>query len=167
MNSIIIEGADGTGKTTLAISLASHYGYDICHCTAEDPADYEFYKHTGRKQNVIWDRHTIGELIYPTVFGRKAQISPEAARLVLAYAKEAGTATIVLSTDIDIMRQRLLQRGNECKEVLDKLEWINDQFIFYANEFNIPIIDTSKMSFESICNIIEQIWKTPFEFIHK
>ena len=37
---IILEGCDGTGKTTLAKLLAEKYGLDICHCTAEDPKDF-------------------------------------------------------------------------------------------------------------------------------
>ena len=72
---IIIEGADGTGKTTLAKILADKYGLEICHCTQHDPADFYFYRETLRKENVIWDRHTIGELIYPLIFDRKAKIT--------------------------------------------------------------------------------------------
>ena len=41
---IILEGCDGTGKTTLANILAFKYGLDICHCTASDPSDFQFYK---------------------------------------------------------------------------------------------------------------------------
>ena len=46
---VILEGCDGTGKTTLAKLLAERYGLDICHCTQYDPADYDFYSHTMRK----------------------------------------------------------------------------------------------------------------------
>lgn len=46
---IILEGADGTGKTTLAKILAERYGLDICHCTQDDPNDFIFYQQSIRK----------------------------------------------------------------------------------------------------------------------
>lgn len=161
---IILEGCDGTGKTTLAKILADKYKLDICHCTTVDPGDYEFYKQTARKENIVWDRHTIGELIYPDVFGRKQRIGVEDVRLILAYAREAGTKIFILTADIEDIRRRLLQKENEPKEVLDKLEWIDEEFRFYAKEFKIPVIDTSKMTFGEIFDLIEK--EEPYEFIH-
>lgn len=163
---IILEGADGTGKTTLAKLLADKYKLDICHCTQSDPADYEFYKQTARKDNVIWDRHTIGELIYPEVFDRKPKIGVEDARLIIAYAKEAGAKIFVLTADINEIRRRLTSRGTEDQRILDKLEWINSEFLRYADLFGIPVIDTSKMTFAEIFELVEKEEK-PFRFIHK
>lgn len=162
---IILEGCDGTGKTTLAKMLADKYGLDICHCTQADPADYEFYKQTARKDNVVWDRHTIGELIYPFVFGRKPKISPEDARLVLAYAREAGAKIFILTSDNEEIKRRLIARGKEDQRILDKLEWIDKEFRHYADIFNIPVIDTSKMTFAEIFELIEKE-EPPFKFIH-
>lgn len=162
---IILEGCDGTGKTTLAKMLADKYGLDICHCTQADPADYEFYKQTARKDNVVWDRHTIGELIYPFVFGRKPKISPENARLVLAYAREAGAKIFILTSGNEEIKRRLIARGKEDQRILDKLEWIDKEFRHYADIFNIPVIDTSKMTFAEIFELIEKE-EPPFKFIH-
>ena len=163
---IILEGCDGTGKSTLAKLIADKYGLDICHCTQSDPADYEFYKQTARKDNVVWDRHTIGELVYPEVFDRKPKISPEDARLILAYAKEAGAKIFVLTSDIEEIKQRLINRGNEDERILKKLEWIDKTFRWYADIFKIPVIDTSKMTFSEIFALIEKE-EPPFKFYHK
>lgn len=154
MMKIIIEGADGTGKTTLARILANEYGLDYCHCTASDPADYSFYLNTARKDNVVWDRHTIGELIYPEVFDRPSKIGIEDARLVLAHAREQGTKIFVLTTQIDVIKDRLNKRGGEHEKILEKIEFINDRFVFYANEFNIPLIDTSTLTLGQIFDLI-------------
>lgn len=162
---IILEGCDGTGKTTLAKMLADKYGLDICHCTQADPADYEFYKQTARKDNVVWDRHTIGELIYPFVFGRKPKISPEDARLVLAYAREAGAKIFILTSDNEEIKCRLIARGKEDQRILDKLEWIDKEFRHYAGIFDIPVIDTSRMTFSEIFKLIEKE-EPPHKFIH-
>lgn len=153
---IILEGCDGTGKTTLAKLLANKYGLDICHCTQHDPGDYEFYRQTLRKGNVVWDRHTIGELIYPNIFGRKQKIGGEDARLLMHYAKEEGVKVFVLTADKDTIRRRLNERGNEDKRIYNNIGNIDTQFRFYAKQFGIPIIDTSKMTLNEIFNLIEE-----------
>ena len=162
---IILEGADGTGKSTLAKILADKYHLDICHCTQTDPSDYEFYKQTARKDNVVWDRHTIGELIYPMVFNRDPKIGVEDAHLVIAYAKEAGVRIFVLTTDIEEMKRRVMARGTEDPRILEKLEWINSEFLLYARLFDLDVIDTSKMTIQEVFNLVEKENK-PFEFIH-
>ena len=153
---IILEGCDGTGKTTLAKILADKYGLEIAHCTQHDAADYHFYKQTVRKENIIWDRHTIGELIYPHIFDRKPQIGVEDARLVLHYAKEQGVKVFVLTCDNETIRQRLLKRGNEHPNIMKNIENINRLFTFYAEMFHVPVIDTSKMTLNDIFNLIEK-----------
>lgn len=163
---IILEGANGTGKTTLAKLLADKYGLDICHCTRNDPADYDFYKHTARKENVVWDRHMIGELIYPEIFNYDPQIGTESARLILAYAREAKAKIFVLTANINTIKKRLKNKGEEFPEVIENIEKINNRFLFYAEMFHIPIIDTSKMTIEEIFNLVEKE-SEQYKFIHK
>lgn len=152
---IILEGVDGSGKTTLANILAFKYGLDICHCTQHDPGDYDFYKQTARKENVVWDRHTIGELIYPTIFDRKQKISTEDARLALSYLRNDGGKVLVLTGDLDIIRNRLIKRGGEDQRILNNLEWIDSQFRTYAAAFNVTLIDTSKTFLGDIFDYVE------------
>ena len=151
---IILEGADGVGKTTLAKILADKYNLDICHCTQYDPADYNFYKESVRKNDVIWDRHTLGELIYPTIFKRKQQITTENAMLVIRYALEFDAKVFVLTTDLETIKQRLIHRGTEDPRILYNIESINQQFINIAKVFCIPIIDTSIMTLGDIYNLV-------------
>lgn len=161
---IILEGIDGSGKTTLAKILAREYGLDYCHCTASDPGDYDFYLNTARKDNIVWDRHTIGELIYPHVFDRVAQIGTEDARLVLARARHEGAKIFILTASLDTIRNRLEKRGGEHEKIMNNLEYIHEQFLFYANDFCIPIIDTSKLSLNQIFDLINNY--PSLKFIH-
>ena len=147
---IILEGIDGSGKTTLAKILADKYNLDICHCTQYDPTDYDFYRHSVRKNNIVWDRHTVGELIYSKVFDRPSTIGTEDVRLVLHYAKECGTKIYILTEDIKLIEDRLQKRGGEDHRILNNLNWIHDEFLFYADCFHIPIISTSTMTLDDI-----------------
>lgn len=153
---IILEGADGTGKTTLAKILAYKYGLDVCHCTQYDPADYDFYRQSVRKNNVVWDRHTIGELIYPNIFNREPKIGTEDARLVIHYAKKEGSKIFILTEDLELIQKRLIERGTEDERILKNIKWINDQFVFYSDQFHVPVISTSKMTLNEIFKLVEK-----------
>ena len=154
---IILDGCDGTGKTTLANQLAKIHLLDVCHCTAADPADYDFYRQTSRKENVVWDRHTLGELIYPKIFNRKPQLTPEEARMIIAYARSEGAKFFVLTANLAALKYRLDNRGTgrEDPRIIEQLQWINDEFLNYAVMFNIPIIDTSAMTMGQIIDFID------------
>ena len=152
---IILEGADGTGKTTLANILAHKYGLDICHCTQHDPADFNFYRETMRKENVIWDRHTIGELIYPIVFDRVAKVTPQEAKAIISMAIAEDVKIFVLTCDQEILEKRVAERGIEHEKITENLAWIDQKFKECARWLGVPIIDTSSMTLGQIFNLVE------------
>lgn len=152
---IILEGCDGTGKTTLAKILADKYGLDVCHCTQHDGKDYDFYFQTLRKENVIWDRHTLGELIYPEIFNRPSEINLEEVWSLVRYAKENDIKFFVLTTDQETLRKRLLSRGTEDYRIIKNCKEIDKRFKDLAVYFSLPIIDTTKMTLQEIFDLIK------------
>lgn len=153
---VILEGCDGTGKTTLAKLLAERYGLDICHCTQHDPADYDFYRQTMRKENVVWDRHTLGELIYPDVFGRTPKLSVLEGEELMKIAKEEGVKVFILTSDLETIKSRLMSRGSEDQKILNRLDDIDASFRWLGKMFNIPVIDTSSMTLNDIYKLMEE-----------
>lgn len=153
---IIIEGADGAGKTTLAKILADKYGLEICHCTQHDPADFYFYRETLRKENCIWDRHTIGELIYPLVFNREAQITQTEAKAIIDIAKSEGVKIFVLTAPIETLYERLRKRvPEENPRILANLSLIDGAFVECARAMGVPVINTANMTLNEIFELVE------------
>lgn len=153
---IILDGVDCSGKTTLANILADKYGLDVCHCTQHDPADFEFYKNSARKENVVWDRHTIGEMIYPNIFNRERQLGIEDVRIVLHHFRKTGGKVFVLTADPAVLQERLSERPNEHRKIKEKILEIDQEFRWYADLYRVPIIDTSKMLLKEIFELIER-----------
>lgn len=148
---IIIEGCDGTGKTTLAKALAEKYGLGIIHVTNRDSNTFDFYKQSFGKDDVVWDRNVIGEIIYPKIFWRKGNIDEIDLEYLIKRAKSMGIIFLVLTADYWVLRERIDDRGEEFKSVRSHLGEINDSFCEIARKYDLPLIDTSKMSIDEIC----------------
>lgn len=151
---IILEGADGTGKTTLANKLVRTYGLSYVNVNRQDPNDFDFYKQTMRKTNVVYDRHFIGEMIYPSVFNRKGNLSKEKFEELLEFSKQENVKIIVLHNDPKLDMVHRLD-DDEYDEVIKKIMQINQKFVDIAKEFNIMLIDVMKTHFDDICEMIE------------
>ena len=91
---IVLEGCDGTGKTTLATELEGQHGYTVIHSSrVDDPAGladaYRAVLH--RPGKLALDRSFISELVYgPLREGRSRLTGREAAELAFALADRGG-----------------------------------------------------------------------------
>lgn len=153
---IVLEGPDGVGKSTIAKELAKMFNCDIVHCTGDDPKDYTFYRVTLKKTNVIWDRHLIGELVYPQIFDRKPKINKGEAEVILDTNKDVHY--FILTAPTHVLKDRLYKRGTEeSHQTMESLNYANCKFQTLAYELNIPLIDTTLSIKEIIETIVETI----------
>lgn len=64
---IVLEGCDGTGKTTLANSLANILNAEVIHCSSKTPNNYSFFRNiieASKDKIIIADRFCYGQYVY-------------------------------------------------------------------------------------------------------
>lgn len=153
---IILEGCEGVGKTTFAQKLIIKYDLDYVHITNKDPNDYQFYKQTMRKEDVIYDRHLLGEMIYPKIYNRKGNLNTRQLKKLLKFARKEKVHILILTTDLEIVQQRVAMRNKYKPDfIINALPKIHKEFFELGIKYGIYLVDTSKMSFEYICRMME------------
>ena len=67
---IVLEGCDGSGKTTIANNLkAIMPNAEIIHCTTETPNTFDFFRaiiQASKERDIIADRFCYGQFVYQT-----------------------------------------------------------------------------------------------------
>lgn len=121
---IVLEGSEGTGKSTLAKELVKRFDGRYIHCTYRWP-DKMFTYHLAAlhravklstKQLVILDRHWISELIYGSIF-RNGSKWPESGRMFDRILKRFGALYIVCTSN----PQKYAEIFNKIKNERDEL----------------------------------------------
>lgn len=157
---IILEGCDCTGKTTLANMLIEKYKLKYYHVTSKDKNDYKFYSTSMKIENIIYDRHLLGEMIYPTVYKREGNLNDTILEKLLEEAKEQKVVILVLTEDDKIIFERIKnERPFEDEQTKNNITFINSSFVKLAKKYNLPLIRKTQMSFEEICEVIENEYK--------
>ena len=116
---IIIEGPDGSGKTTLANKLSKQTGYPVVHRSApksdeEKAAMMNMYKQAIKEsKNIIFDRCWYSEMAYGPIMRDASVISfPEMYELEKLLCKKGGL--IIYCTDKpDVLWKRCQERGED------------------------------------------------------
>jgi len=73
---IIVDGNDGVGKTTLAKKLQEYFNIkSYMHLSAKDPRNFNFYYHILFKEDIIFDRSFMDEIIYSKVLKRTCMLT--------------------------------------------------------------------------------------------
>jgi len=124
---IVLEGCDGTGKTTLAAALALQHGYQVIHSgrtpDGTDLADrYQALLTIPGK--IILDRSFISELVYgPLDHGRSRLTIPDAADLARRVGARSGVL-VHLTGNPDAITARLRTRDGPTASAADRIRAI-------------------------------------------
>lgn len=110
---IVLEGCDGSGKTTLANVLANRHGYAVVH-SGRTPDDVDLVARYRSILTVpgkmVLDRSFISELVYgPLQYGRSRLTTADAAQLALLVAARGGVL-VHLTGPPEAIARRLRKR---------------------------------------------------------
>lgn len=140
---IIIEGCDGTGKTTLANMLKPLLGAEIVHCTTQTPNTYDFFDaiiHASLERNIIVDRFCYSQFayqgeedrplnmhkVYPIdEHERYVEDSYEALQRLEVAMLHADVKLIYCTTTVNNICERIYDRGEKpipVEDILNKYE---------------------------------------------
>ena len=128
---IIIEGIDGSGKTTLANKLVENYHLNNnIHLTAKTENDFKF--HMGlliNNQKTVFDRFHFSEFnVFSTLYNRKTKLTHEEWDEVITFLNECSkTHAVVLLNDIAYID--FSSRQKEAKTYFGQFDKISDNVI--------------------------------------
>jgi thymidylate kinase len=117
MTIIILEGADGAGKTTLAKELQRISGLDIVKGSSFEISQLgqdEMYEHMNElldRKDIIVDRFYMSNRVYGELYDYPTMRSMQFANLA-DKTEEKRALTVYVTADIDELRARLVSRGD-------------------------------------------------------
>lgn len=141
---IVLEGCDGTGKTTLAHNLSKMLGAEIIHCTTNTPNTVWFFRdiiETAKTKNIIADRFCYGQFVYQNEDERQLT-KRDLYDLELAMLN-TGARVVYVDCDEQVINTRLAARGETPMRPIRKLK---DGYlkIFSDSLLKIAVVDTTK-----------------------
>lgn len=118
MTLLIVDGADATGKTTLAHAIVEQGDLRYEHRGPPESDPFDEYETSllgfrPREDAVIFDRYHVGELVWPKIFGRKTSYTPEQHLHVELFLRSRGAVLVACHGKWTTVRDRLRTRGDE------------------------------------------------------
>jgi thymidylate kinase len=147
---IVLDGCDGTGKTTLATTLRDRHGYTVVH-SARTPDGTDLadrYQRLLRTPGlIVLDRSFISELVYGPLFHERSRITMPAAIQLAEYIAQRGGVLVHLTGNPDGIIARLRARDGRAPPA-DQLRAIIDAYhsAFTMLDGTAPIITADTTS---------------------
>lgn len=140
---IVLEGCDGTGKTTLAKSLAKIMDAKVIHCTAETPNNFDFFYQIidmADDRNIIADRWCYGQFVYQTEEERNLKgwlDQSELHDLELEMLRNNVKVVHVIAPPPEVEERLALRNEKTAMPVQE----IMDLFSYHLNKSIVPVIE--------------------------
>lgn len=135
---IVLEGADGVGKTTVAALLSRILDADVIHATRETPNTFEWFHsiiREARDRNIIADRFFWGQFVYQSTGERK--LSWEGLSDLERELNLSGGVMVYVTAPDEVVMTRLNSRGEQLSLPLDTLK---ARYEFMVCRTDIPVV---------------------------
>ncbi|MGH9202177.1 MAG: hypothetical protein ACRD2A_13190 [Vicinamibacterales bacterium] len=111
---VIIEGTDCTGKSTLAERLIDATGAHLIHRgpPIRHPLEEYVLDLFPREPRVVCDRWHLGELVWPTIYGRDSVYDDAMFNYTEAFLRSRGALVVYCASTVSAIRKRLKARGD-------------------------------------------------------
>lgn len=144
---IIVEGIDGSGKSTLVDSLESMIpdNYHVLRMhrgPIQDTVENEYIEpltSLSSNQFLLADRWHVGEMIYGPIYRGESLVSGLYENLIESYLDSIGAVKIILQPDISEVRQRLADRGEDYL-LEEHVEEVYKFYGQYADKHNYLVV---------------------------
>ena len=151
---ILIDGCDGTGKTSVCEKLANKFGCNIVRLTHDGDRNFKAYSEAMIPDNMVHDRTFLSEIIYPKNFGRASRLMHSSITALYQLIEQYDAKVFILTADNDEIVRRLNLRGDEFIDDFKKIKGINYDYIQIALIQEYILIDTTN---KTIDEVVEEI----------
>jgi len=143
---IIVDGNDGTGKSTICRQIQKELGItSYVHLSYKDPTDFDFYYNIFKKQDVIFDRSFMDEPIYADVLGRISKLSDnEVIKLHEHIQNMPKTKIIICVSDNNLYDE------DEDVRIIENRKKIDTNFLNIAKKYNYFLYNMNKNNFNEL-----------------
>lgn len=134
----VLEGPDGTGKTTLAEYMAAQHGFTYAHCGPPETDAVDFYLDRLRENEgpVVSDRLHVGSWVYGTAFRNGPDMTDYEEWALEGYLLARGTVLVYCIVARDVVEQNLVRgpdnedaRTYEAPEKRELLRKLYDEYM--------------------------------------
>ncbi|MFC9913959.1 hypothetical protein [Streptomyces sp. NPDC127197] len=113
---VVIEGCDGAGKSTLATHLAREYGFTVVHCPRTPDSvglPQRYQELLARPGHLVLDRSFLSELAYGPLYRGGSRITWTEARTLAKSVINRDGAFLHLTASAEVIQTRLLNRDTQ------------------------------------------------------
>lgn len=138
---IIVEGIDGTGKTTLARELCERTGAAYRHFGPPKRHPLVEYLEPLFQPDLraVFDRYHWGELVWPTIFGRQSEYTQQGHEFVEMALDRKGAVVCLLTDDPQNAHRRVRERDGCSPLTVQGLQKAKDLFWDVACRTELPV----------------------------
>lgn len=166
MSKIILEGADCTGKSTLAAELQKITGYEIVKGSSFEIAQlgadgmFNHMMSLLNRNNIIIDRFYMSNFVYGHLYEKPTMTNFQFMELALE-TERTGALTVYTTADLEIIAERMDDRGDDDIKLMEipKIKQAYEQTMntVHTSQAMVLRIDSSVIDIRNSASTVAEI----------